>query len=219
MTLEEEDAQTRGVLRGHPGSLGSCHPFLLAFPEARGRVVEGQGVLGAPTGCWQVQRGLAGASYSVTGKFPVLPPWKPRALIGFGARTAFALSWGVGRYKSCPASAAPAPRRETPAQVSGEAGEREADTAQTSHKPGGTRWPQDPRRGEGAPRSARPDDRMAGEARGGGDAALRRLLRLHRTEIAVAVDSAFPLLHALADHDVVPEDKFQVSPSSDPTPP
>ncbi|XP_011892820.1 PREDICTED: autoimmune regulator isoform X6 [Cercocebus atys] len=41
------------------------------------------------------------------------------------------------------------------------------------------------------------------------DAALRRLLRLHRTEIAVAVDSAFPLLHALADHDVVPEDKFQ----------
>lgn len=39
---------------------------------------------------------------------------------------------------------------------------------------------------------------------------LRRLLRLHRTEIAVAIDSAFPLLHALADHDVVPEDKFQV---------
>lgn len=50
----------------------------------------------------------------------------------------------------------------------------------------------------------------------GGDAALRRLLRLHRTEIAVAVDSAFPLLHALADHDVVPEDKFQVGPSPDP---
>ncbi|KAM9695585.1 autoimmune regulator [Trichechus inunguis] len=50
---------------------------------------------------------------------------------------------------------------------------------------------------------------MAGEARPSGDAALRRLLRLYRTEIAVAVDSAFPLLHALADHDVVPEDKFQ----------
>uniref|UniRef100_A0A4X1TCC1 Autoimmune regulator n=1 Tax=Sus scrofa TaxID=9823 RepID=A0A4X1TCC1_PIG len=50
---------------------------------------------------------------------------------------------------------------------------------------------------------------MAGEARAGGDAALRRLLRLHRTEIAVAVDNAFPLLHALADHEVVPEDKFQ----------
>uniref|UniRef100_A0A286XZC0 Autoimmune regulator n=1 Tax=Cavia porcellus TaxID=10141 RepID=A0A286XZC0_CAVPO len=45
--------------------------------------------------------------------------------------------------------------------------------------------------------------------RAGGDAVLRRLLRLHRTEIAVAVDSAFPLLHSLADHDVVPEDKFQ----------
>uniref|UniRef100_A0A673T2R7 Autoimmune regulator n=1 Tax=Suricata suricatta TaxID=37032 RepID=A0A673T2R7_SURSU len=42
-----------------------------------------------------------------------------------------------------------------------------------------------------------------------GDTVLRRLLRLHRTEIAMAVDSAFPLLHALADHDVVPEDKFQ----------
>ncbi|KAM6224554.1 autoimmune regulator [Rhynchocyon petersi] len=50
---------------------------------------------------------------------------------------------------------------------------------------------------------------MAGEARPAGDAALRRLLRLHRTEIAVAVDSAFPLLHALADHDVVSEEKFQ----------
>ncbi|XP_013360822.1 PREDICTED: autoimmune regulator isoform X2 [Chinchilla lanigera] len=50
---------------------------------------------------------------------------------------------------------------------------------------------------------------MAGEARAGGDVVLRRLLRLHRTEIAVAVDSAFPLLHSLADHDVVPEDKFQ----------
>lgn len=57
---------------------------------------------------------------------------------------------------------------------------------------------------------------MAGEARAGGDAALRRLLRLHRTEIAVAVDSAFPLLHALADHDVVPEDKFQVGRDPEP---
>ncbi|OWK05880.1 hypothetical protein Celaphus_00012865 [Cervus elaphus hippelaphus] len=57
---------------------------------------------------------------------------------------------------------------------------------------------------------------MAGEARAGGDAALRRLLRLHRTEIAVAVDSAFPLLHALADHDVVPEDKFQAKPAKKP---
>ncbi|KAK1344274.1 hypothetical protein QTO34_014839 [Cnephaeus nilssonii] len=80
----------------------------------------------------------------------------------------------------------------------------------TGAHPGGTPWPRDPRRGEGAPRSARPPGRQDGRrGRGGGDAALRRLLRLHRTEIAVAVDSAFPLLHALADHDVVPEDKFQ----------
>ncbi|KAM4889458.1 autoimmune regulator [Thomomys bottae] len=49
---------------------------------------------------------------------------------------------------------------------------------------------------------------MAGEARAAGEA-VRRLLRLHRTEIAVAVDGPFPLLHALVDHDVVPEDKFQ----------
>ncbi|XP_036850823.2 autoimmune regulator isoform X2 [Manis javanica] len=81
--------------------------------------------------------------------------------------------------------------------------------AQTLHKSSGTLRPRDPRRGEGMPTSAVPDLAMAGEARAGGDAALRRLLRLHRTEIAVAVDSAFPLLHALADHDVVPEDKFQ----------
>ncbi|XP_060052968.1 autoimmune regulator [Erinaceus europaeus] len=50
---------------------------------------------------------------------------------------------------------------------------------------------------------------MAGDSRPGGDGLLRRLLRLYRTEIAVAVDRAFPLLHALADHGVVPEDKFQ----------
>ncbi|XP_006922636.2 autoimmune regulator [Pteropus alecto] len=49
-------------------------------------------------------------------------------------------------------------------------------------------------------------ERPAGrKARGSTGAAAH----LHRTEIAVAVDSAFPLLHALADHDVVPEDKFQ----------
>lgn len=88
--------------------------------------------------------------------------------------------------------------------------------AQTPHKSSGTLRPRDPRRGEGVPTSAAPDLAMAGEARAGGDAALRRLLRLHRTEIAVAVDSAFPLLHALADHDVVPEDKFQVGPNPDP---
>ncbi|XP_049641591.1 autoimmune regulator [Suncus etruscus] len=50
---------------------------------------------------------------------------------------------------------------------------------------------------------------MAGDGHPGGDSVLRHLLRRHRTEIAVAVDSAFPLLHALADHDVVPDHKLQ----------
>lgn len=96
----------------------------------------------------------------------------------------------------------------SPAQA--ELKDQKADTARTPHKASGALRPQDPRRGEGAPSAASPDPAMAGETRAGGDAALRRLLRLHRTEIAVAVDSAFPLLHALADHDVVPEEKFQV---------
>ncbi|NXC27009.1 AIRE regulator, partial [Campylorhamphus procurvoides] len=43
----------------------------------------------------------------------------------------------------------------------------------------------------------------------GGDGDLRRLLKLHRTEIAMAVDDVFPLLHGLADHDVVPEHVFK----------
>ncbi|NXG24435.1 AIRE regulator, partial [Grallaria varia] len=43
----------------------------------------------------------------------------------------------------------------------------------------------------------------------GGDGDLQRLLRLHRTEIAMAVDDVFPLLHGLADHDVVPEHIFK----------
>ncbi|XP_010833303.1 PREDICTED: autoimmune regulator [Bison bison bison] len=93
-----------------------------------------------------------------------------------------------------------------PAQVSPAQAERkdqEADTARTPHKASGALRPQDPRRGEGAPSAASPGPARAGETRAGGDAALRRLLRLHRTEIAVAVDSAFPLLHALADHDEV----------------
>lgn len=88
--------------------------------------------------------------------------------------------------------------------------------AQTPHKSSGPPRPRDPRRGEGAPSPAPPDPTAVGEARAGGDTVLRRLLRLHRTEIAVAVDSAFPLLHALADHDVVPEDKFQVGPNPGP---
>lgn len=91
--------------------------------------------------------------------------------------------------------------------------------AQTPHKSSGTPRPRDPRRGEGAPSPAPPDPATAGEAQAGGDTVLRHLLRLYRTEIAMAVDSAFPLLHALADHDVVPEDKFQVGPDRPPMSP
>ncbi|NXJ02483.1 AIRE regulator, partial [Psophia crepitans] len=47
---------------------------------------------------------------------------------------------------------------------------------------------------------------MAGPGR---DGDLRHLLKLHRTEIAMAVDDVFPLLHGLADHDVVPEHVFK----------
>ncbi|KAM6326705.1 autoimmune regulator [Podargus strigoides] len=43
----------------------------------------------------------------------------------------------------------------------------------------------------------------------GGEGDLRHLLKLHRTEIAMAVDDVFPLLHGLADHDVVPEHVFK----------
>ncbi|XP_074889260.1 autoimmune regulator [Buteo buteo] len=43
----------------------------------------------------------------------------------------------------------------------------------------------------------------------GGEGDLRHLLKLHRTEIAMAVDDAFPLLHGLADHDIVPEHIFK----------
>uniref|UniRef100_A0A8C9EQ97 HSR domain-containing protein n=1 Tax=Pavo cristatus TaxID=9049 RepID=A0A8C9EQ97_PAVCR len=46
-------------------------------------------------------------------------------------------------------------------------------------------------------------------ARLGLDRDLRHLLKLHRTEIAMAVDDVFPLLHGLADHDVVPEHIFK----------
>ncbi|NXW59242.1 AIRE regulator, partial [Eurystomus gularis] len=43
----------------------------------------------------------------------------------------------------------------------------------------------------------------------GGEGDLRHLLKLHRTEIAMAVDDVFPLLHGLVDHDVVPEHVFK----------
>uniref|UniRef100_A0A8D0EAL0 Autoimmune regulator n=1 Tax=Salvator merianae TaxID=96440 RepID=A0A8D0EAL0_SALMN len=38
---------------------------------------------------------------------------------------------------------------------------------------------------------------------------LRKLLKLYRTEISMAVDDVFPLLHGLADHDVVTEEIFK----------
>lgn len=44
----------------------------------------------------------------------------------------------------------------------------------------------------------------------GGEGDLRHLLKLHRTEIAMAVDDVFPLLHGLADHGIVPEHIFKV---------
>ncbi|XP_065496270.1 autoimmune regulator [Caloenas nicobarica] len=47
---------------------------------------------------------------------------------------------------------------------------------------------------------------MAGPA---GERDLRHLLKLHRTEIAMAVDDVFPLLHGLVDHDIVPEHIFK----------
>ncbi|XP_035745363.1 autoimmune regulator [Egretta garzetta] len=43
----------------------------------------------------------------------------------------------------------------------------------------------------------------------GSEGDLRHLLKLHCTEIAMAVDDVFPLLHGLADHDVVPEHIFK----------
>ncbi|KAM6063461.1 autoimmune regulator isoform 2-T4 [Chlamydotis macqueenii] len=43
----------------------------------------------------------------------------------------------------------------------------------------------------------------------GSEGDLRHLLKLHRTEIAMAVDDVFPLLHGLADHDIVPEHIFK----------
>uniref|UniRef100_A0A4X2JUM0 Autoimmune regulator n=1 Tax=Vombatus ursinus TaxID=29139 RepID=A0A4X2JUM0_VOMUR len=42
-----------------------------------------------------------------------------------------------------------------------------------------------------------------------GETDVRQLLKLYRTEISMAVDDTFPLLHGLADHDVITEDKFK----------
>ncbi|XP_044291042.1 autoimmune regulator-like isoform X2 [Varanus komodoensis] len=42
-----------------------------------------------------------------------------------------------------------------------------------------------------------------------GEGDLRKLLKLYRTEISMAVDDVFPLLHGLADHEVVTEEMFK----------
>ncbi|XP_030071501.1 autoimmune regulator-like [Microcaecilia unicolor] len=51
--------------------------------------------------------------------------------------------------------------------------------------------------------------RMSSSDRLLGDGDLRHLLKLHRTEISMAVDDVFPLLHGLADHDVVTDEMFK----------
>ncbi|XP_044530768.1 autoimmune regulator [Gracilinanus agilis] len=51
--------------------------------------------------------------------------------------------------------------------------------------------------------------RMSSSDRPSGETDVRQLLKLYRTEISMAVDDTFPLLHGLADHDVITEDKFK----------
>lgn len=43
-----------------------------------------------------------------------------------------------------------------------------------------------------------------------GEGDLRKLLKIYRTEISMAVDDVFPLLHGLADHEIVTEEMFKV---------
>ncbi|XP_038604721.1 autoimmune regulator [Tachyglossus aculeatus] len=50
---------------------------------------------------------------------------------------------------------------------------------------------------------------MSSLDRPSGEGDVRQLLKLYRTEIAMAVNDVFPLLHGLADHDVITEDKFK----------
>ncbi|XP_074076961.1 autoimmune regulator [Macrotis lagotis] len=50
---------------------------------------------------------------------------------------------------------------------------------------------------------------MSSSERPSGETDVRQLLKLYRTEISMAVDDTFPLLHGLADHDVITEDKFK----------
>ncbi|XP_067392466.1 autoimmune regulator [Emydura macquarii macquarii] len=51
--------------------------------------------------------------------------------------------------------------------------------------------------------------RMSSTDRPLGESDLWQLLKLYRTEISMAVDDVFPLLHGLADHDVVTEEMFK----------
>ncbi|XP_062988448.1 autoimmune regulator [Elgaria multicarinata webbii] len=51
--------------------------------------------------------------------------------------------------------------------------------------------------------------RMFSSDRPFGEGDLRKLLKLYRTEISMAVDDVFPLLHGLADHEVVTEEMFK----------
>ncbi|XP_060096843.1 autoimmune regulator [Heteronotia binoei] len=51
--------------------------------------------------------------------------------------------------------------------------------------------------------------RMFSSDRPLGEGDLRKLLKLYRTEISMAVDDVFPLLHGLVDHDVVTEEMFK----------
>ncbi|XP_072505206.1 autoimmune regulator [Notamacropus eugenii] len=50
---------------------------------------------------------------------------------------------------------------------------------------------------------------MSSSDRPSGETDVRQLLKLYRTEISMAVDDTFPLLHGLADHDIITEDKFK----------
>ncbi|KAH0623901.1 hypothetical protein JD844_007090 [Phrynosoma platyrhinos] len=61
----------------------------------------------------------------------------------------------------------------------------------------------------GRERDEREYVRMFSSDRPLGEGDLRKLLKLYRTEISMAVDDVFPLLHGLADYDVVTEDMFK----------
>ncbi|XP_059248456.1 autoimmune regulator [Mustela nigripes] len=208
-------SQPRGPGRSGPCALGEvegawagCLPALSprGRPQPRSLLYQGEGCQ-QPSGRCGAGRPGAWSSLDHTEFSFLAPPSGPdwlwgNSLCSFWGESAITETgcWLGSALHGCPPSCVPGqgPREG-----------QEAEMAQPLPKASGAPRPRDPRRGEGAPSPMPPEPTTAGEARAGGDAVLRRLLRLHRTEIAVAVDSAFPLLHALADHDVVPEDKFQ----------